>query len=83
MKKAITWISIITFIILLIDLGIMGLKILEHNYNIIIEGYIGSTCYLIFFTCIILKFFTNKCPYCGKVQIVNGKYCPHCGKELK
>ncbi len=61
MKKAITWISIITFIILLIDLGIMGLKILEHNYNIIIEGYIGSTCYLIFFTCIILKFFTNKC----------------------
>lgn len=58
MKKAITWISIITFIILLIDL-------------------------VIFFTCIILKFFTNKCPYCGKIQIVNGKYCPHCGKELK
>ena len=59
MKKATTWISIITFIILLIDLGTMGLKILEHNYNIIIEGYIGSACYLIFFACIILKFFLS------------------------
>ena len=25
---------------------------------------------------------TNKCPYCGKVVMTNGKYYSYCGKEI-
>lgn len=83
MKKIITWISIATLIIFVIDWGIVGLKLFAHNYDIIPEAYIGCACWLILLFCNISKLFTERCPHCKKIQIVRGRYCPYCGRELK
>lgn len=82
MKKIIAWISIITIIVLVLDLGIIGLKIFNNNYDIILEGYIGRACFLILPVCAIFRLFTERCPHCGKMKIAKGKYCPYCGEEM-
>lgn len=82
MKKIILWISIVTLIVFVIDLGIIGLKIFHHNYNVIPEAYVGLVCCLILPACGVFRLFTEKCPHCKKIQITKGKYCPYCGKEI-
>ena len=37
MKKAVSWIFVITMAVLVIDWGIMGLKIFNNDYNITVE----------------------------------------------
>ena len=73
---------LITTIIFIIDWGIMGIKLLDGNYNISLESYIGAICFIIIFVCILYKSFSNKCPYCNKSLLINGTYCPYCGKKL-
>lgn len=46
MKKIIRYSLILILIILAVDLGIIGVKIFDHNYNVMIEGYIGLICFL-------------------------------------
>ena len=82
MRKFVTWSLAIAFIVFLIDWGIMGLKLLDNNYNITIEAYIGFACWIIIFASIFCRIFTNKCPYCGKLRITNGVYCSYCGKKI-
>lgn len=82
MKKYVTWIMLITTIIFIIDWGIMGIKLLDGNYNISLESYIGAICFIIILVCILYKSFSNKCPYCNKSLLTNGTYCPYCGKKL-
>ena len=82
MKQIRLWISIVASIILLVDWGIMGVKLLDGNYNITVEAYIGLVGLVVLLACAISKVFTDKCPHCGKVHSSTGKYCPHCGKEL-
>lgn len=82
MKKIITWFFVIFLFFFVIDWGIMGLKILNGNYDIIIEAYIGLICFIGFWVCIAIKLLYNKCPHCGKMRVSNGKYCPYCGKGL-
>ena len=41
MKKIVTWLALITFIIFVIDWGIVGLKILDVDYDITAGVYIG------------------------------------------
>ncbi len=82
MKKAVTWISIVTVIIFVIDWGVMGFKLLDHNYDIVVEAYIGLLCLLILFACAVFRLFTKRCPHCGKLRVTKGKYCPYCGKEI-
>ena len=69
-------------IILLIDWSVVGLKLLDNNYDVIVEAYIGLVCIIIFSTCIIYKTFSDRCPHCGKLRLMNGKYCSYCGKEI-
>ncbi len=55
---------------------------LDGDYDIIPEAYIGAACFGVMLICAVCKAFTNKCPHCGKLIQSNGKYCPHCGKEV-
>ena len=82
MKKARPWILAMTFIIAVIDWGVMGLKLYDGNYNITVEAYTMMACLIVFLICALSKLFTDKCSHCGKVRVPNGKFCPHCGKEL-
>jgi hypothetical protein len=82
MKKIITWLLLIFLFFFVIDWGIMGLKILNGNYDIIIEAYIGLICFIGLFSCIAIRLLCNKCPHCGKMRVSNGMYCPYCRKEL-
>lgn len=82
MKKIMFWISIVASIVVVIDWGIIGLKLLDGNYDITAGAYVGLACILIIAVCAVYKVFHNKCPHCGKLLQLNGKYCPHCGKKI-
>lgn len=82
MKKIMSLVSIITITVLVIDWGIAGLKLLDGNYDIITEAYIGLACLLILFLCAFCKIMNKRCPYCGKLRLTNGKYCSHCGMKV-
>ena len=83
MRKAATLVLLITFIIFIIVFGIMGLKILDDNYEIFTEACIGAVCLGVIFVCILIRTLGNKCPHCGKPILTNGEYCTYCGKKIK
>ena len=82
MKKIAKWLAVISIIIFVFDWGVMGLKLLDNNYLITTEAYIGLISFLIFIVCVMYVKFTNRCPHCGKTKQSFGKYCPYCGKEI-
>ena len=82
MKKVAKWLAVISIIVFVIDWGVMGLKLLDNDYLITAEAYIGLISLLVFFVCILYVKFTNRCPHCGKTKQTFGKYCPYCGKEI-
>lgn len=83
MKKIATWLAVITIIVFVIAWGIIGLKILDNNYDFMVEAYIGYASLAVFFASIFCVRITNRCPWCGKIKQPFGKYCPYCGKEIK
>ena len=84
MKKNSIWTLVISIIVFAITWGIIGVKLLDNNYNFITEAYIACGSFGIFFISLIyLKWGKSRCPYCGKVRMSSGKYCSHCGKEIK
>ena len=82
MKKIAKWLAVISIITFVVAWGIMGLKILDNNYLITIETYIGGISLVVFFVCVLYVKITNRCPHCGKTRLSFGKYCPYCGKEI-
>ncbi|HIZ56861.1 MAG TPA: hypothetical protein H9671_11855 [Firmicutes bacterium] len=82
MKKMISWIYVIAIITFVIDWGIVGLKLLDGNYDITAGAYIGLVCLFMIFVCVVYKAFHDKCPHCGKLRLSKGKYCSYCGKEI-
>ena len=85
MKKACIWVALISAIVLLITLSIVGIKLLDGNYNTNIEVYIVGISLVIFLASVVCyKFIVNRCPHCGKVNdtlLGKSKFCPYCGKE--
>ncbi|MBR3936180.1 MAG: hypothetical protein IKJ57_06490, partial [Oscillospiraceae bacterium] len=65
MKKIATWILVVTLFIFIIDWGVMGIKIIENDYNITLESYIGAVCIAVIAVCCFCRIFGNKCPHCG------------------
>ena len=61
-----------TLILFLIDLGVMGLQLLNGNYDVLRAAYI------------VVRLFSSRCPHCCKLKLSNVKYRPHChcGKEI-
>ena len=86
MKKVCIWLAIISAIVLFITLGVVGVKLLDGNYNTNVEVIITGVSLAIFLVSVVCyKFTINRCPYCGKINDTlfgKSKFCPHCGKEL-
>ena len=83
MKKTATWILVAALLIFIIDWGVMGIKIIENDYNITVESYIGAACIVVIAVCCFCRIFGNKCPHCGKIRITDGDYCSYCGKKIE
>ena len=87
MKKACIWVAIISAIVLLITLGVVGVKLLDGNYDTTAEVIITGISFVIFIGSVVCyKFIGSRCPHCGKVNdtlLGKSKFCPHCGKELQ
>lgn len=83
MKKITPWVIAISFVVFVVDWGVMGIKLLDGNYNITLEAYIALVDYIVLTVFVLIKRFSSaKCSHCGKVRFDNGKYCSYCGKEV-
>lgn len=86
MKKVCFWLAIISAIVLFITLGVVGVKLLDGNYDTTAEVIITGISFVIFLGSVVCyKFIVNRCPHCGKINdtlLGKSKFCPHCGKEL-
>ena len=82
MKKIAKWLAVISITVFVVAWGIMGLKIIDNNYLITAEAYIGLISFVVFIVCVLYLKLTKRCPHCGKTKESFGKYCPHCGKEI-
>ena len=86
MKKIAIWLAVISAIVLFITLGVVGVKLLDGNYDTTAEVIITGISFVIFLCSVVCyKFIGSRCPYCGKVNdtlLGKSKFCPHCGKEL-
>lgn len=83
MRKVANWALVIAFVIFLIDWAIMGVKLIDNDYNITVEAYIGLVCFIVIIVSIFIRVYTNRCPHCGKVRLTKGTYCSYCGKEIQ
>lgn len=83
MEKVATWGALISFGIALIALAVIGIKLLDGDYEFVAEAYICAVSFFIMLACGLIKAFSNKCPHCGKTIMNNGEYCSHCGKRIK
>ena len=82
MRKIANWALTIALIVFLIDWSVMGLKLLDNNYNITVEAYIGLACFIVIIVSVFIRSFTDRCPHCGKIMLIKGTYCSHCGKKI-
>ena len=83
MKKTSSTTLCIAFVVNLVALGIIGVKLLDGNYEFTVEAYISAICFFIIFICNLVRAFGNKCPHCGRIIKDNGDYCSYCGKKIK
>lgn len=60
MKKVSNWALAIASIIFLIDWGVMGLKLLDNDYNVTVEAYIGFVCWVVILVGIFIRCFTDR-----------------------
>ncbi|MBQ7777577.1 MAG: zinc ribbon domain-containing protein [Oscillibacter sp.] len=82
MRKIAKWLAAISIAVFAIDWGVIGLKLLDGNYDITADVYIGLILLVVFFVSVLYVKLTNRCPHCGKMKQSFGKYCPYCGKEI-
>ena len=83
MRKAAYWLAVIAIGVFVINWAFVGLNLLDGNYDITVGAYIALISYIIMMACILYIKFTNKCPHCGKLLLYRGRYCSHCGREIK
>ena len=82
MKTVASCVFALAFILFVIDWALMGLKLLDGDYDIVVGAYIGMGCLLTMLTCAVYKAWRRKCPHCGKRLQGKGTYCSHCGRKL-
>ncbi len=83
MKKVAVWLAVAAFAAFVVDWGVIGVKILNGDYDITAGVYLGAVCWAILLACLLFLRFANRCPNCGKVLQTDGRFCPHCGKEVR
>ncbi len=83
MTKILWIITVVSLAVMIISMAVMGVKIFSGNFEILAEAY---AFYISFAACtvsnLLRAFLKSKCPHCGKILLVKGKYCYKCGKEL-
>ena len=82
MRKAANWTLGIALTVFTIDWGVMGVKLLDNNYDVTVEACIGAACFVVIIICCFIRIFTNKCPHCGEPRATWGDYCSYCGKKI-
>ena len=86
MKKVCVCLAIISAIVLLITFCVVGVKLLDGNYDTIVEAYITGASLIICLGSIVgYKLIGSRCPHCGRINdtlLGKSRFCPHCGKEL-
>ena len=83
LKKIAAWTAGLTGIILVIAFGVMGVKIVDGDYDIEMLAYICLFAWIgLMASIIVLRWHSWKCPHCGKPRWVNGPYCTYCGKKI-
>ena len=55
MKKIAKWAAGISLAVFVIDWGVMGLKLLDNDYRITAEAYVGLISLVVFFVCILCE----------------------------
>ena len=85
MKKAATWIAVLSGVIAAIAMLAMGIGVYRMDEDLIrITAYIVLSCLaLLYIAALVLRFSPSNCPYCGRHIPANAAYCPYCGKEIK
>ena len=86
MKKIAIWLAVSSAIVLFITLGVVGVKLLDGNYDTNAEVIITGVSFVIFLVSIVCyKLNGIRCPHCGRVNdtlLGKSKFCPRCGKEI-
>jgi len=83
MRKIVGWTVAVSATVLVIAMGMMGVKIFTNDYDITAEAYVTLFSYIILLAAIVcLRFGRNKCPHCGRFRLPGGEYCAHCGKKI-
>ena len=82
MKKIFPWVFLSALVVFLIAWGVMGVKLLDGNYDITAESYAGAGCIVVMVICWVVKLFSNRCPHCGNLRQTMGAYCSYCGKKI-
>lgn len=83
MKKLAKWGAALSIAVFVIAWGVMGVKLLNHDYRITAEAYTGLIALIVLFISVLLIKIADRCPHCGKTKQGLGKYCPHCGGEIR
>ena len=69
MKKVCIWIAIISAIVIFITLGVVGVKLLDGNYDTNAEVIITGVSFVIFLVSIVCYNLNGiRCPHCGRVN---------------
>ena len=82
MKKAMAWLGGIALAVFVIDWGVVGIKLLNGDYEIKTGAYVGLGCLMVLLLCAGYKLYGSRCPPCGKIRRSGGRYCAYCGKEI-
>lgn len=86
MRKIWPWLFAAAVVVFVIDWGIVGIRLLQGQYEITAGVWIGAVCWLLILALLVLRRFSQAdsptCPHCGKKQHTGGKYCSDCGKEI-
>ncbi|MBR5501614.1 MAG: hypothetical protein IKV55_01125 [Oscillospiraceae bacterium] len=84
MKRICTIALAVLFPILIVVMGVMGVKIFSGDYDIVAEAYVLLGCWALTLVCtLVVKWSGAVCPHCGKRSFANGPFCPQCGQKLE
>ena len=82
MKKILPWAFLGALVVFLIAWGMMGIKLLDGDYEIAAEAYTGLVCIIVMGVCGVYRHLSRRCPQCGKLRLTMGAYCSYCGKKI-